>query len=136
MDLSPPSSQPRQSGLHAGLRARLFQLEVLGGLPHLGQDVPGGDRGEGREGSGGVPAGGRWRWVCFALRVTLTPSQTGKLRRADGLGAGPSGREPPWAGSSWFGARARPSVTARPVPARHGRSREASAACLARPPRC
>lgn len=50
-------AEPRQSWLHAGLRERLFQLEVLRGLPHLGQDVPGGDQGGGRAGGGGVPAG-------------------------------------------------------------------------------
>lgn len=48
---------PRQGGLHAGLRERLFQLEVFRGLPHVGQDVPGEDEGRGRAGGGGVPAG-------------------------------------------------------------------------------
>lgn len=65
-DLSSLSSKPRQGGLHAGLRERLFQLEVLGGLPHLGQDVPGEDQGGGRARGRGVPAGGRGppaRWL-------------------------------------------------------------------------
>lgn len=51
--------KPRQGGLHAGLRERLLQLEVLGGLPHLGQDVTGEDQGGGRAGGGRVQARGR-----------------------------------------------------------------------------
>ena len=64
-DLPSLPSKPRQGRLHAGLRERLFQLEVLGGLPDLGQDVPGGDQG-GRAGGRRVPAGGRWRWARLA----------------------------------------------------------------------
>ncbi|XP_054940067.1 proton-activated chloride channel isoform X1 [Physeter macrocephalus] len=77
-------AKPRQGRLHAGLRERLFRLEVLGGLPHLGQDVPGEDRGGGWAGGGGVPAGGRWRWARFSR--PLTPPLSAGWREASQRG--------------------------------------------------